>query len=147
MVELPLIRRTVFPVTPRKLLSVVIPVFNEEEVLPLLIPALEKPLSRISWDYEIILVNDGSRDRSLIILRELAANDARIKVVSFSRNFGHQPVVTAGLDFSRGDAVIIIDADLQDPPDLIPRMIELHEEGYDIVSPQRGSRKDRWFKR
>ena len=129
-------------------LSLVIPVFNEEEVLPMTLESLRGVLSPMLWDYEILFVDDGSRDGSLEYLARQAATDRRIKVLSFSRNFGHQAAVTAGLDFAGGDAVIVMDADLQDPPQLLPEMVRLFEEGYDIVSPQRVSRTgDTWFKK
>jgi glycosyltransferase involved in cell wall biosynthesis len=132
----------------RMKLSVVVPVLNEEQVLPLTMSSLASILAQIDWSYEIIAVDDGSTDRSLEVLRQLAAADDRIKVVSFSRNFGHQAAITAGMDFAGGDAIVIIDADLQDPPELIPIMIEQHEKGYDVVSPQRVRRDgDSWFKR
>lgn len=129
-------------------LSLVIPVFNEEAVLPLTLERLRGVLSGMDSDYEIVFVNDGSRDGSLPFLSGEAAADARIKVISFSRNFGHQAAVTAGLDFAAGDAVVVMDADLQDPPELLPKMVGLYREGYDIVSPQRTSREgETWFKR
>src|ERR1700685_361527 len=102
----------------RMKLSLVIPVFNEEEVLPVTMPQLRSALQEIGCEYEIIFVNDGSRDRSFEILAAESSRDSRIKVLSFSRNFGHQVAVTAGLDFASGDAVIVMDADLQDPPEL-----------------------------
>ena len=109
---------------------------------------LESVLAKMDCSYEIIFVNDGSRDQSLAVLELKSAADPRIKVVSFSRNFGHQMAVTAGLDFASGDAVVVLDADLQDPPELLPKMVELYREGYDVVSPQRISRQgDSWFKR
>ena len=122
------------------LLSLVIPVFNEEEVLPLTLERLRSELARLRWDWEILFIDDGSRDGSLEYLAKEAALDARVKVLSFSRNFGHQAAVTAGIDFASGDAVIVMDADLQDPPQLIPEMLRLYEQGYDIVSPRRVSR-------
>src|SRR6185369_13731790 len=91
-------------------------------------------------DYEIVYVNDGSRDRTLEILRELAAVDSHVRVVSFSRNFGHQVAVTAGVDFTSGDAVVLIDADLQDPPELIHDMVRLWHDGYQVVYGTRESR-------
>jgi glycosyltransferase involved in cell wall biosynthesis len=122
------------------LLSLVIPVFNEEEVLPITLGSLREVLKRLHWEYEILFIDDGSRDGSLEYLGKQAAVDPRVKVLSFSRNFGHQAAVTAGLDFAAGDAVIVMDADLQDPPQLIPEMLRLHEQGFDIVSPRRVSR-------
>lgn len=130
------------------LLSIVIPVYNEQESLPLLIRELTPILLQTHYDHEIIFVDDGSRDHSLPLLAKLAADDKHLKVLSFPRNFGHQAAVTAGLDFAQGDAVIVMDADLQDPPELIPEMLQLFEQGFDVVSPQRISREgDTLFKR
>lgn len=129
-------------------LSIVIPVFNEERVLPITLKRLRSVLAGIDCEYEIIFVNDGSRDQSLAILAEESRCDRRIKVVNFSRNFGHQAAVSAGFDFASGDAVIVMDSDLQDPPELIPRMLELYRQGYDVVSPRRVQRTaDTLFKR
>lgn len=124
-----------------RLLSVVIPVYNEAAVLQLLLRTLRPVLVSTGWKHEIVFVNDGSRDESLPMLLAEAAADERIKVLSFPRNFGHQTAVTAGLDFANGDAVVVLDADLQDPPELIPEMLELYRQGYDVVSPQRISRR------
>ena len=126
-------------------LSVVVPVFNEESALPITLARIEPVLNGTSWDWELILIDDGSRDKSLPIMIDRAAADERLKIISFSRNFGHQAAITAGLDFASGDAVIIMDADLQDPPELIPQMLALHESGYDVVSPQRTSREGEGF--
>lgn len=120
------------------LFSLVIPVFNEAATLPLLLPRLGDVLRDENW--EIIFINDGSADATPAILDFAANNDGRIKVLHFTRNFGHQAAVTAGLDFATGDAVVVMDADLQDPPELLPRMLALLEQGYDIVSPQRITR-------
>jgi glycosyltransferase involved in cell wall biosynthesis len=129
------------------LLSLIIPVYNEEEAFPFLLAALRKVLAEMTCEYEIVFVNDGSRDRSLILLQE-AAQDPRIKVLSFSRNFGHQAAITAGLDFASGDAIAVLDADLQDPPEILKEMIARYQEGYDVVSAQRSGRKsDSFFKR
>ena len=119
------------------LLSVVIPVYNEAEAIPLLLPELRRALDRIDCEYELVFINDGSEDGSARVLREAALADPRIKVLAFTRNFGHQAAVTAGLDFAAGDAVVVMDADLQDPPDLLPRMVESYREGYEVV-PRRG---------
>jgi glycosyltransferase involved in cell wall biosynthesis len=121
------------------LLSVVIPVLNEAETIPLMLSRLRHTLREVTW--EAIFVNDGSTDETWTALERAALEDGRIKLLSFSRNFGHQAAVTAGLDFANGDAVVVMDADLQDPPELLPRMLDLFEQGYDVVSPQRISRE------
>jgi dolichol-phosphate mannosyltransferase len=121
------------------LLSLVIPVLNESAALPLLLPRLRDSLRDFRW--EVIFVDDGSRDETPEILACAALCDPCIKVLRLTRNFGHQAAVTAGLDFADGDVVIVMDADLQDPPELLPRMVALYEQGYDVVSPQRISRQ------
>ena len=121
-------------------LSIVVPVFNEEENLTALYQSLTKVIDSIELDFEIIFVDDGSKDRSVEIIRDLNASDSRVNLVRLSRNFGHQIAVTAALDFARGDAAIILDADLQDPPELIPKMIERWQAGYDVVYGVRTSR-------
>jgi polyisoprenyl-phosphate glycosyltransferase len=121
------------------LLSVVIPVLNEAETIPLILARLHDVLRGLTW--EIVFVDDGSTDATAFLLESAALDDQRIKLLRFSRNFGHQAAVTAGLDFANGDAVIVMDADLQDPPELLPRMLEFFDQGYDIVSPQRISRE------
>src|SRR5262245_19750192 len=129
------------------LLSIVIPVYNEREVLPVLLATLHKTLGR-DLPYEIVFVDDGSRDGTSEALRSAASEDPRVKVIFFSRNFGHQAAITAGLDFASGDAVAVMDADLQDPPDLLPQMLELLTDGYDVVSAQRLTRDgESFFKR
>ena len=127
--------------------SVVIPVFNEEENLELLHRRLSKVLQHSCEDYEIILVDDGSRDNSLQAMMRLRESNPRVKVISFSRNFGHQMAITAGVDYSSGSAVIVMDADLQDPPEVILQLIEKWREGYDTVYAIRESRKDPILKR
>jgi polyisoprenyl-phosphate glycosyltransferase len=136
------------------LLSVVAPVFDEEESLPEFHRRLAAALE--GTDYEIVLVDDGSTDRTPELLRELADEDRRLRVVSLSRNFGHQAALTAGLDHARGDAVVTIDADLQDPPELIPRMLDEWLAGSDVVYAVRRARAGesrtklvtaRWFYR
>ena len=117
------------------LVSLVIPVFNEAETLHSMLARLRTALAGLNW--EVIFVDDGSTDASLEIIRSAALTDERVKAIGFSRNFGHQTAVTAGLDFAEGDAVVVMDADLQDPPELVPRMVELFEQGYDVVSPKR----------
>jgi dolichol-phosphate mannosyltransferase len=104
-------------------------------------------LDRIGAPWELILVNDGSRDRSPEIMRELHSRDSRVKVVSFARNFGHQVAITAGADYARGDAVVVMDADLQDPPEAIPELLARWREGYEVVYAVRSERKgETWFK-
>src|SRR3954469_461539 len=106
------------------LLSIVIPVFNEGEVLPELLAALRRTM-KDHPNYEVIFVDDGSTDGSSNALRHAVESDPHLKVLFFSRNFGHQAAITAGLDFASGDAVAVMDADLQDPPELLPQMLEL----------------------
>lgn len=129
-------------------LSVVAPCFNEEGVLHELYRRISQVLDGTGEPWELLLVNDGSRDRTPEIMRELHARDPRVKVVDFARNFGHQIAVTAGMDYARGDAVVLIDADLQDPPELILDMLAKWREGYEIVYAVRTERKgETWFKR
>ena len=122
------------------LLSIVIPVFNEEEVLPSLFSALLPILTAMEYPFELVFIDDGSRDQTRRILTEASFTDPRIKVLCFSRNFGHQAAITAGLDFAEGDAVVVMDADLQDPPELLPEMLKAYEQGFEVVSAQRVSR-------
>lgn len=126
-------------------LSVVVPIFNEAETIPELVERLTKAAENITTFYELIFVNDGSKDFSLQQLKTLNKSNARIKYISFSRNFGHQIAVTAGLDFSEGARVVIIDGDLQDPPELIPEMYNKSKEGFDVVYAKRVSRKGESF--
>ncbi len=131
----------------RPVISIVAPVYNEEVILPELHRRLTIVMKEAGEPYELILINDGSHDRSLEIMRELHEQDPRVKVINFSRNFGHQVAITAGTDYARGDAVIIIDADLQDPPEVILQMIERWREGYDVVYAVRSEREgETWFK-
>ena len=130
------------------LLSIVVPCFNEQQVLRLTHQRLIKALEEIpGTDFEIVYVNDGSRDHTEKILFELADFDGRIKVISLTRNFGQQPAITAGLNYAAGDIVVIIDADLQDPPELIVSLISKWQEGFDIVYGVRTKRKEGLFKR
>jgi dolichol-phosphate mannosyltransferase len=122
-------------------LSLVIPIYNEQEALPALLVAMRRVLDGLDCESEVVFVDDGSRDESRSILAREADGDDRIKVLGFSRNFGHQAAITAGLDFASGDAVVVMDADLQDPPELLPRMLALYQEGYDVVSAQRVGRE------
>ena len=128
-------------------LSVVAPCFNEEGVLHELYRRISGVLDGAGESWELVLVNDGSRDRTPQIMRELHAQDPRVKVVDFARNFGHQVAVTAGMDYPRGDAVVLIDADLQDPPELILEMLAKWREGYEVIYAIRAERKgETWFK-
>ncbi|MDB5252158.1 MAG: yfdH [Flaviaesturariibacter sp.] len=122
-------------------LSIVIPVYNEAGNLPVLQERLARVLGGITENYEVLWVNDHSRDETLALLRQLAAADARHHYISFSRNFGHQKAICAGLDKCRGNAVVIMDGDLQDPPELIPALYEKYREGYKVVYAQRRARK------
>lgn len=125
-----------------KKISVVIPMYYEEQVAEECYERVSKVLYdlRDNYDYEILFINDGSKDNTLSILENIAKEDSKIKVISFSRNFGHQAAVTAGLKFVTGDCVVIIDADLQDPPELIPDMVKEWEKGYDVIYGKRKKR-------
>jgi glycosyltransferase involved in cell wall biosynthesis len=123
------------------LYSIVIPVYNEVEVLPSLYTRLTRVMEGLVEPYELIFVNDGSNDGSLPLLRDLRARDERVKLLGLSRNFGHQPAITAGLDHSSGQAVVVLDADLQDPPEVIPQLIDQWRKGYDIVFAVREKRR------
>ena len=125
-----------------KKLSIVIPMYYEEEVVNECYNRLEKVMSTVEgYDYEIIFVNDGSKDKTLELLTEIANKNEKVKILSFSRNFGHQAAVTAGLRYVTGDVILIIDADLQDPPELIPDMLKLWEEGNEVIYGERKSRE------
>ncbi len=124
--------------SPAPEVSLVIPIHNEEASIPALLERLENALKTI--DHEVLLIDDGSSDRSLELLRAATTRDQRLKLISFSRNFGHQVAVTAGLEYSRGKAIVIIDADLQDPPEVIPAMIAKWREGFDVVYGKRARR-------
>lgn len=131
----------------RPRISIVAPAYNEEEVLPEFYRRVRDVMDALGEPWELILVNDGSQDNTLAVMRELHAKDPRVKVISFSRNFGHQLAITAGLDYAQGDAVVIIDADLQDPPEVIPELVEKWREGYDVVYAVRKERHgESWFK-
>ena len=125
-----------------KLLSLIVPVFNEEEVLPASYARMSAAMQALTgYDYEIIYVNDGSRDGTMKRLRAIAGEHKEVRVISFSRNFGHQLAVTAGMDNARGDALIIIDADLQDPPEVIAELVKAWENGADIAYGKRLKRE------
>ena len=134
------------PVAPPAL-SIVIPVFDEEAILPTLKKRLDTVLEGVDVESEIIFVNDGSRDHSLEILSRFAEDDPRVVVARLSRNFGHQPSITAGLSLAQGDALVIMDGDLEDPPELIPEMIAKWRDGYAVVTAQRRSRRGNWLRR
>lgn len=129
-------------------LSVIIPSYNEERNVGIMYERLTKTLSEITDSYEMIFVNDCSKDQTLLRIKELAERDSHVKYLSFSRNFGHQIAVSAGLDFCTGEAVVIIDGDLQDPPELISKMYERYKEGYKVVYAKRKTREgETWFKK
>ena len=131
----------------RRLLSVVVSVYNEEEALAQFYQVTEGILNTISWDYELVFVNDGSRDQSLSILNRLADSNPKVKVVSFSRNFGHEAAMIAGIDYSQGDGIICMDADLQHPPACIPEIIRRFEDGYEVINMVRTKNESAgWFK-
>ena len=131
----------------RRLLSVVVSVYNEEEALAQFYQVTEGILNTISWDYELVFVNDGSRDQSLSILNRLADSNPKVKVVSFSRNFGHEAAMIAGIDYSQGDGIICMDADLQHPPACIPEIIRRFEAGYEVINMVRTKNESAgWFK-
>ena len=129
-------------------ISIVVPLYNEEKNIRLMHDRLVSSILKISSNFEIIYVNDGSNDNSFLELLKLSNEDERVKYINFSRNFGHQIAVTAGLDYSKGAAVVIIDGDLQDPPEVIPEMYALYKEGFEVVYGQRLKRKgDNFFKK
>ena len=132
-----------------KKISVVIPAYNEEESLPILYDRMKKLMDNMeNYEFEILFVNDGSKDKTINIIKQLRAEDKRICYVDFSRNFGKEIAMIAGLDYATGDCVIFMDADLQDPPELIPELVKYWEEGYDDVYAKRKSRKgETWLKK
>ncbi len=128
--------------------SIVVPVFNEEGCLEELYHRVKAVMESTGEPWELVLVDDGSRDRSTEIIKHLAEQDRRVRPIIFARNFGHQIAVTAGLDYSRGQAVVIIDADLQDPPEVILDLISKWREGYEVVYAVRTEREgETWFKK
>ncbi|QNP29153.1 glycosyltransferase family 2 protein [Cylindrospermopsis curvispora] len=128
--------------------SLVIPIYNEEENIEEMYRRLSNVMAQLQGEVELILIDDGSRDQSLTMIRKLHHHDSRVRYLSLARNFGHQIAVTAGLNFVRGQAIIVMDADLQDPPELILSMIDKWHEGYQVVYAQRISRhQETWFKR
>ena len=115
------------------LLSVIIPVYYEEAVVQTCYKELKRVMLKNKWQYEFVFVNDGSKDKTLELLREISKADMNVKVIDFSRNFGHQVAVTAGIFHCTGDVAVIIDADLQDPPHVIEEMVVKWKEGFDVV--------------
>ncbi|MCX6043976.1 MAG: glycosyltransferase family 2 protein [Chloroflexi bacterium] len=131
----------------RPVFSIVVPIWNEEQVIPELYKRVVEIMNSTNQSWELICVNDGSRDRSMSLLCDLNSKDPRVKIIDFSKNFGHQVAISAGADFAEGDAVIVMDADLQDPPDVVLRMIEKWREGYEVVYAVRSKRQgETWFK-
>ncbi|NOU92971.1 glycosyltransferase [Paenibacillus sp. LMG 31456] len=134
----------------KKLISIVIPCYNEEAVIIETYKRLTSVMACTEkrYNYELIFANDGSKDMTLKLLKEISRNDSHVKIINFSRNFGHQIAVTAGIDSAKGDAVVLIDADLQDPPELILEFIEQWENGYEVVYAVRRKRiGETWFKK
>ena len=125
-----------------KLISIVLPVFNEEGNIKELYQRLKSVLVSIEYAYELIFVDDGSQDQSLDFLKKMNKVDKSVKAISYSRNFGHQLAITGGMDYASGDAIIIMDTDLQHPPEIIPQLIKKWEEGYDVVSTIREDEKN-----
>ncbi len=133
-----------------KLVSIIVPMYNEEAVVDFFFAGINPILKALeqTYKFEIITVNDGSKDRTLELLNNIQQKDTRVRIVNLTRNFGHESAVAAGLSVARGEAVIPMDADLQDPPQLIGPMLELYEKGFDVVNARRASRKeDTWIKR
>ena len=129
-----------------KKVTILIPAYNEEESLPYLYERLEELINSIkNYEFEILFVNDGSKDKTLELIKKYRNKDSRISYVNFSRNFGKEIAMLAGFDYAKGDCVIIMDADLQDPPELIPELLKYWEQGYDDVYAQRRSRKSETF--
>jgi polyisoprenyl-phosphate glycosyltransferase len=132
---------------PRPEISVVVPVFNEQENLAALRSRLRATLGQAGVSFELVFVDDGSRDASLELLKRFAHEDRQVVVVELARNFGHQIAISAGLDHARGDAVVVMDADLQDPPEVLPQFIAKWREGHDVVYAIREQRKENLLKR
>lgn len=127
------------------LLSAVLPIYNEEECVSECVKRLEAVMEKLGCRYELVFVNDGSRDRTLEMLTELKGKNDSIRILNLSRNFGHQVAITAGIDHAKGDAIVVLDSDLQDPPEVIPSLLEKWKEGFDIVHAQRVGRKGETF--
>lgn len=130
----------------KKLVTILIPTYNEQEVLPMLYDRLVKLMDNLpQYNFELLFVNDGSKDKTLDLIKEMRKNDSRVCYVNLSRNYGKETAMIAGFDYINGDCMINIDADLQDPPELIPEMLKYWEEGYDDVYARRKSRKGESF--
>jgi dolichol-phosphate mannosyltransferase len=130
------------------LYSLIIPIYNEADTIREMYRRVSAVMDQLEGSGELILINDGSHDQSLSLIRELHQKDSRVCYLSFARNFGHQTAVTAGLNFARGQSVVILDADLQDPPELVPAMLEKWQQGYQVIYGQRTQRRqESWFKR
>ncbi|MCB2194626.1 MAG: glycosyltransferase family 2 protein [Bacteroidetes bacterium] len=126
-------------------ISIIVPIYNEKNNLPELYKRLVESASKVSKNYEILFVNDGSKDESCEIIKTYATKNANIRYINFSRNFGHQIAISAGIDKCNGNAIVIIDGDLQDPPELIPELYKKYKEGYNVVYAKRKSRKGEGF--
>lgn len=129
------------------MISIVIPIYNEEENLQNLYTRLTNSAPSWKEDYEIVLIDDGSRDSSLTMMRVMAEKDSHVRVIKLSRNFGHQPAISAGIQEAKGDAIIIMDGDLQDPPEELHRFLDKWREGYEVVYAVRTKRKEGFFKK
>jgi dolichol-phosphate mannosyltransferase len=135
-------------VSPQRRLSIVVPLHDEADSISELVRRLDAALSTLAYEIEIILVDDGSRDATPTLIAEVVRRDPRFKGIRLSRNFGHQAAITAGLDFASGDAVVVMDGDLQHPPELLPQMVARWEDGYDVVYAVRDDRRgESWFRR
>ena len=132
----------------RPIYSIVVPLYNEEEALTETYKRLKTVMDSLDQPYEVVMVNDGSRDGTALMAREICEKDPSFKLIHFSRNFGHQTAITAGMDHASGDAIVVIDADLQDPPEIIREMIAKWKQGFEVVYGKRVSRKgETFFKR
>ncbi|MCS7083288.1 MAG: glycosyltransferase family 2 protein [Bacteroidetes bacterium] len=128
-------------------LSIVIPIYNEAAVLEELLKRLRAALAPLDLDWEVLFVDDGSQDGSWAVLERLAAEDSRVRALGLSRNFGHQRAISAGLEWARGRAVVVMDGDLQDPPELIPELLRRWQQGYEVVYAVRTRRREPWLMR
>ena len=125
--------------------SIIVPMYNEEAVIPETYRRLTQGMEKFGESYEILFINDGSRDNTRDMLQELCKSDFHIKLIDFARNFGHQIAITAGMDYAAGECMVIIDGDLQDPPELIPEMVKLWRSGYEVVYGKRKTRQGETF--